>query len=342
MATYHKNIAVGLTMLVALALLGTMIMLFGDAPIKLFRGDKLNITFVADSAENISKGSAVYYRGVNIGQVEDVALTGNREGVEIYAQIDAGLNIPSNVEGFIRGSPIGGTATLHLELTGPNPQGALSTGVRIPAHLGGSGLLPPEFVDLAKEIRVLVAQINQNKLADKVAVAVDKVGVAVDSANKTFAKVGDAVDDLRKLLGDDKLRGDIRETLANFKTVSENAKTIAKNLEAFSARLNKLSGDGERVLNDISGVVTRTGARVDEMSKSLGQRMDQVAGVLDRMQSIANKIDKGEGTAGKIINDGKLYESLSDTAAELHLTIKDLRRLVQQWEQEGVPLRLGK
>ena len=60
------------------------------------------------------------------------------------------------------------------------------------------------------------------------------------------------------------------------------------------------------------------------------------------MQSIANKIDKGDGTAGKLVNDPKLYEGLSDSAAELHLTIKDLRRLIQQWEQEGVPFKLGK
>jgi phospholipid/cholesterol/gamma-HCH transport system substrate-binding protein len=342
MATYRKNIAVGLTMLVALVLLGTMIMLFGDAPIKLFRGDKIKVTFLADSASNLSSGSAIFYRGVSVGQVEDAQLTNNRDAVEIPAQIDAKVNVPANVVGIVRSSFMGGTATIDLELTGPAPEGTLSAGARIPAHLGSAGLLPQEFIDLAKDVRALVAQINQNKLADKVAVAVDKVGVAVESANKTFVKVGDAVDDLRKLLGDQKLQTDIRETVASFRTVSESAKTIAKNLETFSQKLNKLSGDGERVLNDISGVVTRTGARVDEMSKALTQRMDQVAGVLDRMQSIASKIDKGDGTAGKLINDGKLYESLSDTAAELHLTIRDLRRLVQQWEQEGVSLRLGK
>jgi phospholipid/cholesterol/gamma-HCH transport system substrate-binding protein len=342
MATYHKNIAVGLTMLVGLILLGTMILLFGDAPVRFFQGAQLKVQFLADGAEGLSKGSPVNYLGVSVGKVEGVELSKDGQGVIIHASVDQKHNVPANVEGFIRGNLIGGTSTLNLELTGPKPQGTLARDATVPAHIGGSTALPKEFTDLAKEIRVLVAQINENKLADKVAVAVDKVSLAIDSANKTFTKVGDAVDELRKLVGDDKLRGDIRDTLANFKTVSENAKTIAKNLETFSTKLNKLSGDAERIMAEVSGTINKAGTRIDQIGNTVTQRMDQVAGVLDKMQSIANKIDKGEGTAGKLINDPKLYEGLTDSAAELHLTIKDLRRLIQQWEQEGVPFKLGK
>ena len=61
---------------------------------------------------------------------------------------------------------------------------------------------------------------------------------------------------------------------------------------------------------------------------------------MDQFQSIAEKVEKGQGTAGALVNDPKLYESLVDTSRELNLTIKDLQRLVQQWEQEGVTLKL--
>jgi hypothetical protein len=37
-----------------------------------------------------------------------------------------------------------------------------------------------------------------------------------------------------------------------------------------------------------------------------------------------------------LVNDPKLYESLADTAAELNLMVKDMRRVIQQWEQEGI------
>jgi hypothetical protein len=40
------------------------------------------------------------------------------------------------------------------------------------------------------------------------------------------------------------------------------------------------------------------------------------------------------------MNDPKLYQSLVETTMELNATVKDLHRLVEQWEQEGVTLKL--
>ena len=48
----------------------------------------------------------------------------------------------------------------------------------------------------------------------------------------------------------------------------------------------------------------------------------------------------GTSSIGLLVNDPKLYESLVDTSRELNATITDLKRLVEQWEQEGVALKL--
>jgi hypothetical protein len=40
------------------------------------------------------------------------------------------------------------------------------------------------------------------------------------------------------------------------------------------------------------------------------------------------------------MNDPRLYQSLVDTSRELNATVTDLRLLIEQWEQEGVPLKL--
>ena len=40
------------------------------------------------------------------------------------------------------------------------------------------------------------------------------------------------------------------------------------------------------------------------------------------------------------IGAATLYESLLDTSRELNMTIKDFKRLVEQWEQEGVSFKL--
>jgi phospholipid/cholesterol/gamma-HCH transport system substrate-binding protein len=335
MANYRKNVLVGGTMIVALALLAVMILLFGEAPVRLFSTAQMQVKFVADSADGITNGSPILYLGVNVGQVRSVDLLPNQPGVTILGTVAQGRAIPANVEGVVRSTLIGGNASLSLEtIGGAAPQGKLETNATIHTHVGGTNLLPREFAELAKQLTELSRRLqttvddwNNSKL-------VSKLAATVDTTQKTITKIGETSDELRKLLADGQLRGDLKDTLANFKAVSENSKSIAKNLEKLSLDLQKTNASAD-------ATITKAGTRIDELSKQVGGRLDQVAGVLERFQSMANKIDKGEGSAGKFINDPKLYEALVDTSQELNLTVKDLRRLIEQWEQEGVSLKLG-
>jgi len=334
MTSYRKNIAVGATMLGALALLGLMILIFGEAPVRLFKPAQLQIKFIADSGEGLTNGSPILYLGVNIGQVKRVELPTNEPGVVIWGQVEAKRPIPGNVDGIIRSSLIGGNTTLTLEPIGGVASGQLKDNDVIHARLGGSNVLPHEFAELAKELTELSKKLQTTVGDFNSAKVVDKVTAALESVQKTADKFGATSDDLRKLIGDKEIRGNLQTTLANFKDVSENAKVITKNLEKFSADLQKTNADAALV-------ITKTGGHVDEISKQLGARLEQMAGALEKFQSIANKIDKGEGTVGKLINDPKLYEALLETSQELNLTVKDLKRLVEQWEQEGVSFKLG-
>jgi phospholipid/cholesterol/gamma-HCH transport system substrate-binding protein len=334
MASYRKNIAVGVTMIAALALLGLMILLFGEAPIRLFRPAQTHIHFLAESAEGITNGSPILYLGVNVGQVRSLELRPDQAGVTINGTIEHNRPIPSNIEGVIRSSLIGGNASLSLVAIGGIPQGRLADEATIRASVGGSNLLPREFADLAKQLTELSRRLQTSVEDWNSSKIVGKLAVTVDTTEKTVAKIGQTSEELRKLLADDEMRGDLKATLANFKAVSEDSKTISGNLKKLSTDLQQTNATAQSTL-------AKAGTHVDELSKQMSGRLDQVAGVLDRFQSMANKLDKGQGTAGKFINDPKLYEALLDTSQELNLTVKDLRRLVEQWEQEGVSLKLG-
>ena len=335
MTSYRKNLAVGATMLVALAFLGVMILLFGEAPIRLFRASQTQVTFTADSADGISNGSPIFYLGVNVGQVTAVALPDpGQPGVVIRGVIRSKSPLPGNVEGLIRSTLIGGTSSLSLEPVGGVPGGQLANGQTIRARAGGSNVLPREFAELASQLTELSKRLQTSVDDWNKSRVIDKVASTLEHVRKTVDTFGATSEEVRKLLADDDMRGDLKATLANFREVSGNARTVAKNLEKLSIDLGKTNAD-------VSAVVTKTGTRVDELSRQLGGRLDQLAGILDRFGSVASKVDRGEGTAGKLINDPKLYEALLDTSQELSLTVKDLRRLVEQWEHEGVSLKLG-
>jgi phospholipid/cholesterol/gamma-HCH transport system substrate-binding protein len=93
-------------------------------------------------------------------------------------------------------------------------------------------------------------------------------------------------------------------------------------------------------MTQASTTIAKAEGQIDSIGKQLGDRLTQVATLLDTFNQISAKINDGKGTAGALVNDAKLYQNLVDTSEQLKLSMTDLRRLVEQWEQEGVSMRL--
>ncbi len=122
--------------------------------------------------------------------------------------------------------------------------------------------------------------------------------------------------------------------MENIRTATETANRIGANLEKFSGDLHTISDEAHGAIGDVRKTVTNTDRQITD-------RLEQISKVLDDLHSITTKIDKGQGTAGLLVNDPKLYESLVDSSRELKTTIADFNRLVEQWEQEGVYFNIG-
>jgi hypothetical protein len=61
---------------------------------------------------------------------------------------------------------------------------------------------------------------------------------------------------------------------------------------------------------------------------------------MTHMESIAEKVNNGDGTAGKLINDGRLYEQLLEDSRQLGLVLQDVKSFVNESKQKGLPLKL--
>src|SRR5437868_2144732 len=73
MSSYRKNLMVGVTVLCAMLALACIVLKYGDKPASLFIEPRLVVQFTADRADGIADGSAVLYRGVNVGRVAKVS-----------------------------------------------------------------------------------------------------------------------------------------------------------------------------------------------------------------------------------------------------------------------------
>jgi ABC-type transporter Mla subunit MlaD len=352
MSAFRKNLMVGGTVLVALVLLGWMILRFSDAPFRIFAKAQMPIILDAPSAEGVSEGTAIYYLGVNVGRVARIERAGDLKSVTIQGLVDPPL--PANVEGRISTQLFGGAASISLILvpylpeeidpttktsafatTGPTgvpPRGELKPNTRIRAMFVGVDILPREFTDLSVELRRTSEQFRESQMIPKLANAVEAFKINIDKAGKL-------IDSMDKIVGDEKTRKEIHETLENFRVASQSATKIGKNLETLSekanVRLDEVAGNSNKLLINAN-------TRLDEISRLMGERLVQVAKTLEQFEQLSRKMNEGKGTAGMLLNDPALYETLLDVSREMKLTISDLKRLVEQWEQEGVPFKLGK
>lgn len=342
MSAYRKNVIVGVTVLVALIALSWMLLKFGGAPASLFTQTQIPVEFIAARADGLGQGSAVLFRGVEVGRLTHIHRAADNSKIIMDAMIDRDPPLPGDLVGVIKAQSLLGAGTsIVLEWidqttgrpsTQPFPRvskvGTIQPHQKIPTTFVGLDLLPPEFTQLAHNLSLVSEQLRESHL--------------IEHMDEAVSQARDMVKSLRTMVDNPKLRGDVQATMDNLRQATAKANHIADNMEKFSGQLQTISTDAQTTLQTANKSLTKTQAHIDDLSKQLGERLAQVSQILASFQSITMKIDAGKGTAGALINDPRLYDSLIVTTKELNMTLADMKRLVDQWEQEGIYFRLSK
>lgn len=330
MSNYKRNVLVGAVVLVALAGLAWMILRFAGQAMNYFLAKGDPIRLVTERADGVLEGSPILYRGMNVGRVTTVRRRPSDDLIEINALIDADPPLPANLRGSIKQtSLLGGSSQILLV-----PRNNQSS----PERLAAGAELPAEYVP---DLTSLADDVRERQVIEHV----DETVLALKSQ---VEKVGEAVDSFRELTDDPQMREDVRLAVRNIRQTTETARELGQKLNKMADEARATMGDVRGTVGEIRGTVgevrgTVVDARghVNRLSKNLDLQMERVAATLEHFEAVAAKVEKGEGTAGQFVNDPRLYESLADTAGELNGAIMDLRRLIQQWEQEGLPVKIG-
>lgn len=320
MSSRTRNLITGVVVLVALVVLAWMILTFSGRAMGIFKPKGTPVTFIADRSDGLADGSPVYYRGVQIGKVLSVVRNADNIHVRIAAEVDNHPPLPSNLAGQIKAqSALGNSSEIELSVMGA-PRGQLAEDAQIPVTYSGLSLLPPEVTDF-------VTQVQRQKL-------VQHVDDAIVTLRAQLNKAGQVMDNVQEVIGDPRLRQDLRNTVANVRSATERADRISANLE-------KLTVNANETMTDVHAAVNKTSRNMDQVTRQVGVDLDRLGVVFHQFEEISQKINKGNGTASALINDPKLYDELTDTARELNVVAASLARLVDQWEHEGVSLKLG-
>ncbi len=153
------------------------------------------------------------------------------------------------------------------------------------------------------------------------------LGVAVGGIQSLTLQL----DSLSTALG----RGGIATTVTNFRRFSEQLRlAVEENRAELRTTLDNFSAAAKTTRNLTTEREAGIKRTLDHFA-SAAENLDRVTGRLDSLrgslQSVAAKLDRGQGSLGKLVNDEKLYSDLTTSVKSLKTLIDEMRANPQKY-----------
>ncbi len=348
-----RNIAVGLTVIVSLILLGALVLIFTGVPELLQRGYLVKMRFPV--TYDIATGDDVHLRGIRVGKVIGVSFADPRDptqGVIFTARIDGDVRLPANTKAVVFTRGLVGKGYLELAPEGEAPLDR-DTGKPL-AHLPtdgsavlegihrGSELFPPElsaaFEDVSKLAKTLNEALGPSAEDKAPATPTSQTSTAptqptVGGLRGTIVRLNRALDSLNTILGSGENQSNMKAAIS---AMAEAANSTSEAMKEF-----KLFADQARQsAKDISGFAGSAGEKFDVLAEQLIQDAEDISRLMVTLEQTVRKLESGEGTAGKLINDPQLYNAMLDATQRLTELLTEARVLVDAWRASGVELKV--
>jgi len=141
-----------------------------------------------------------------------------------------------------------------------------------------------------------------------------KLEQLVDQLSKLAQNINDVV-------GDPNSKSNFKSILANMSNASKKA---TETFEEFK----KLSAAGTTMLKSLEGDTDKFVTSIVATSEELGK-------TLAEMRVTLEKINSGQGTAGKLVNDAQLYETLVETSEEMRKMLEEIKTFMAKANEKG-------
>jgi phospholipid/cholesterol/gamma-HCH transport system substrate-binding protein len=273
------------------------------------------------------------------------------EGYTVHAYIKDATGLATRSRVTIAGIPVGALDSIKLEkgLARLNvkmkPEIALydnaTLGKKATSLLGEAAIVltpgTPDHTQLhdGDEIRIIVSETTPAEILDEVKEIADSVkAVAQQLANSIGTEQGgqniklilqnlaDSTDALNKTIREN--REVIRDTLANVRDITRNANpqlaTILENVRVITQDVREMTAAAGETKAGQKGEIRETIERLDRSSKSLES-------ALAHIDSVAGRIDRGEGTIGKLTKDEQLINEVQGVAEGVNDYVQNINRL---------------
>jgi phospholipid/cholesterol/gamma-HCH transport system substrate-binding protein len=159
----------------------------------------------------------------------------------------------------------------------------------------------------------------------------------IDRLVERFGKIVEDVQAVsttfRNVLGTAEGEESLRQALANVEEVSGDLRRVVKDNEA---RIDRVISSFETFSSDLEKFTTESSEPLAQVVGNLKEASESLRASFAGVAQVLEKVQRGEGTLGKVVSDEGLYTELDSALAEARSALRELRRAAEE-TQEQVP-----
>lgn len=257
---------------------------------------KYTLNVILDEVSEISTSTPVLFNGYKVGNVTDVDLYDPKGKFKVYFVINEDIHIPKNSSVKVTKALLGGKA-LNLIMNKDNTQavnGETLQNIKDTTLMESvSNVLKPLNTKINGIVNSLDSLLAKGELHQSIA--------SLNTSLKSFTKTSDKAAEL------------LEQNMPKIAGIIGNVESITQNLKNNNERISLIMANLKTTTDNLAAM-------------KLKETVDKANETLAQVSQIMEKINKGEGSMGLLINDKELYNNLNNTAKDLDTLLKDLNK----------------
>jgi phospholipid/cholesterol/gamma-HCH transport system substrate-binding protein len=342
-----NEVAVGTVVLLAIVIMVIGALWLSDKP---WAEPQREIVAIFRQVGQLTKGNPVKFRGVQVGRVTEVNLAPGGEGVLVTMEVKPDLVLPPQTAVVL--SPASLFGDWEADLVSPSAVQLEFTQARTPGILPGATL--PDITELtavgariANDMETLANRVElafteetalkMRQTVENVQEMSERLNGFVTQQTRTYAGVSQNVLEATRNINEatqtvQALAGDAREQIpaivANAQQASENLRQLSVALQDATQGVPGMVSRADTTLarlNEAAGSINSLVQAAKPQVEQLGPTLEQAQEAMATLQAVMTRMQDGNGTLGRLMEDPALYEETQRAIATLQRLMADVQ-----------------
>lgn len=295
MNNLSNELKVALTILAALLIGFVGYRIMSDLPV--LRQSKIIYTYF-ERADGLTAGNYITINGVKVGSVKRLELT-EGDSVRVTLSFDLDVEIPEGSVAMLESSGLLEEKAITVR-RGASPE---------PVPYGGTieGIYRGGMMETLKN--------EGEKLSEDVSQSFEQLNKLLMQLNHVMTEENTGKID--RVLSN--LQATTNEISSLFENRKEELESSITHAQQFLANLDTVSTTSKPQIDSVLTRMEQSLQEIELLSRNLNRSSD-------RLNSILDKINEGEGSLGKLVNNPALYDNLESLTAEMDSLVRNINR----------------